>query len=404
MSSDDLSAHASSDHDFYDLLGVTFETSPSDIRRAYRRTALKYHPDKNAGDASAVEKFHLLQIAYDVLSTPSVKALYDNARRARKEKEERHAAYEGRRREMKDDLERRESGFFKRQRDEHDEEEKLERAIRRFAEDGKRRRMEMEDMMSRGELEEQERQDRATDGLVGSPADNSAGNPMGRGGTEVPEIDRTVQVRWMREGPGANLSKEGLQKLFSRFGPIESTLVLKDRKQRAGEREKKKLVARGVVVFASIVGAHAAVEDTKRQGGAEYAIFDSVSWVGDQEPEAIRVRQPATPPMQEASIPSTPVPGLDAARLRKHVGSHDSPVTPALAFQANASANSNNIKRVPSFASFSATPQNSPSFKPSAQSPSLHEITMIRLKNAEKKRLEDQIRREEMEGTAAKAS
>jgi DnaJ homolog subfamily C member 17 len=76
MAKEDLMEHATSTADFYELLGVTFETSESDIRRAYRKTALKYHPDKLGKDFDP-EKFHLLQIANDVLSDPSAKAAYD---------------------------------------------------------------------------------------------------------------------------------------------------------------------------------------------------------------------------------------------------------------------------------------------------------------------------------------
>src|SRR2546423_977090 len=91
MPGDDLMDHATADHaeDFYELLGVTFETNEADIRKAYRKTALKYHPDKNQGKPDLVEKFHLVQIAYDVLSDPAAKAAYDNVRAARKAKAQR---------------------------------------------------------------------------------------------------------------------------------------------------------------------------------------------------------------------------------------------------------------------------------------------------------------------------
>lgn len=141
MPSDDLKTYATSSTDFYALLGITFETSQKDIDRAWRRTALKYHPDKVGADPTAKEKFHLAQIGYDLLSDPSSKAIYDNARTARLQRQRQNELFEGRRRQMKDDLEARERGV-KRSWDEMGmgEEEKLEREIRRLAEDGKRRR------------------------------------------------------------------------------------------------------------------------------------------------------------------------------------------------------------------------------------------------------------------------
>lgn len=154
---DDLKSHAlNSAHDFYDLLGVSPGASESEIRRAYRKTALKYHPDKNAGKPDVIEKFHLLQIAYDVLSDASVKELYDNARQAREEKKARNAAFEGRRKWMKEDLERRESGAMKRKREGVDSEEAFERELRRLAEDGKRRRREREEQLRREAAEAEE--------------------------------------------------------------------------------------------------------------------------------------------------------------------------------------------------------------------------------------------------------
>jgi DnaJ family protein C protein 17 len=70
MSTDDLKAHAASNQDFYALLDLSPSATDSEIRRGYRKTALKYHPDKIANPTPAdIEKFHLLQIANDVLST-----------------------------------------------------------------------------------------------------------------------------------------------------------------------------------------------------------------------------------------------------------------------------------------------------------------------------------------------
>ncbi|OBT46721.1 hypothetical protein VE00_02579 [Pseudogymnoascus sp. WSF 3629] len=149
MPKDDLMEHASSTVDFYALLGVEFESSSSDIRRAYRKTALKYHPDK-LGAAFDPEKFHLLQVANDVLSDPTAKAAYDNARNARLQKVRQEQLFEGRRRQMKEELEAREKGGVragtqvggKRPREDEDE---MGTEIRRLAEEGKRRRREMEE-------------------------------------------------------------------------------------------------------------------------------------------------------------------------------------------------------------------------------------------------------------------
>ena len=63
--------------DYYALLGVQRDAKPEDIRKAYRRLARKYHPDLNPGDKTAEERFKKIQEAYDVLSDPKKRQLYD---------------------------------------------------------------------------------------------------------------------------------------------------------------------------------------------------------------------------------------------------------------------------------------------------------------------------------------
>lgn len=63
--------------DYYEVLGVNKSSSAEEIKKAYRKLALKYHPDRNPGDAEAEEKFKEAAEAYDVLSNPEKKQRYD---------------------------------------------------------------------------------------------------------------------------------------------------------------------------------------------------------------------------------------------------------------------------------------------------------------------------------------
>ena len=72
--------------DYYDVLGISRSADKSTIKRAYRKLAKKYHPDTNAGNAQAEEKFKEATEAYNVLSNPEKKKLYDQFG---------HAAFDG---------------------------------------------------------------------------------------------------------------------------------------------------------------------------------------------------------------------------------------------------------------------------------------------------------------------
>jgi molecular chaperone DnaJ len=63
--------------DYYEVLGVSRTASEQEIKSAYRKLALKYHPDRNPGDKEAEEKFKEIVEAYSVLSDPEKRALYD---------------------------------------------------------------------------------------------------------------------------------------------------------------------------------------------------------------------------------------------------------------------------------------------------------------------------------------
>lgn len=63
--------------DYYEVLGVSKTANADEIKKAYRKLALKYHPDRNPGDKEAEEKFKEAAEAYDVLSDTDKRAKYD---------------------------------------------------------------------------------------------------------------------------------------------------------------------------------------------------------------------------------------------------------------------------------------------------------------------------------------
>ena len=59
-----------SKRDFYEILGINKSSSQDEIKKAYRKVAIKYHPDKNPDNKAAEEKFKEAAEAYEVLSNP----------------------------------------------------------------------------------------------------------------------------------------------------------------------------------------------------------------------------------------------------------------------------------------------------------------------------------------------
>ena len=63
--------------DYYDVLGISRGATPEEIKKAYRRSAVKHHPDKNPDDPQAEKKFKQISEAYEVLSDDRKKQMYD---------------------------------------------------------------------------------------------------------------------------------------------------------------------------------------------------------------------------------------------------------------------------------------------------------------------------------------
>ena len=72
--------------DYYELLGVQRDCDPDGLKRAYRKLAMQYHPDRNPGDSKAETKFKEINEAYEVLKDGDKRAAYDRFG---------HAAFDG---------------------------------------------------------------------------------------------------------------------------------------------------------------------------------------------------------------------------------------------------------------------------------------------------------------------
>src|ERR1700752_1103477 len=68
---------AGTKRDYYEILGVERKADDEEIKRAYRRLAMQYHPDRNVGDKEAEDKFKEAAEAYEILRDPDKRQRYD---------------------------------------------------------------------------------------------------------------------------------------------------------------------------------------------------------------------------------------------------------------------------------------------------------------------------------------
>ncbi|RAR03416.1 DnaJ-domain-containing protein [Stemphylium lycopersici] len=288
-----------------------------------------------------------------------LKGEYDRARTRRREKALQDELLDGRRRKMKDDLERREregkdfmNNLKRKRAEDMNEAERREQEIQRLAEDGKRRRKEAQERMEKRRQEEEEASFMEVE---------KSPEPQAPKTGESSEIDRTVKVRFHREGDTAGWDKDKLATMFAKYGSIDSVVMAKDKKIRPSGEKHRKVIAIGFIIYKRIDHAHAAVVD----GKSDYPALESVSWAGG-EPD---IKSPTNGDAPTA--PTTPISTPKNKSFRTSFGPG------GLGKGAG------------------GTPLGTPKFSFSPKTPSLEEVTMMRLKQAEKKRLEEQIRKKE---------
>ncbi|KAF2863211.1 DnaJ-domain-containing protein [Piedraia hortae CBS 480.64] len=269
MAAEDLKSQAlNPPEDFYELIGVPINASDSDIRRSWRKAALKCHPDKVGNDEVARKRFHRLQVALEILSDAHLRDLHDNARRARSEKKRREDEFDEHRKRLKEDLERRERAGLKRKREEAQAEAEFDMKLREIQNMSRRRKQEYAEKR-RKEAQAQKME---------------ANKPQTQ--TQIPqEADRSIAFQY----PKDSLSQKEVLSLCERFGPI-AEVVVRDKKVKVNGEKKRREYTSVVLEYESIVGAHAAISDIGRlqaEDAATWKLFENVRWADGKEPEYI---------------------------------------------------------------------------------------------------------------------
>lgn len=163
--------------DYYATLGLELGATTTQISKAYKKLALKLHPDRNPNDSLAGQRFHALQQAYDVLSDPEARAAFDALIQARLNRKRKLSTMDAQRRNLKQTLEERENAFKRQRADELDAQRRLAARMARLKEETAAK-------MQQEKLRRQQTQDR-----VAAPSSSSSS-------TSSSDEEVVVKLRW----------------------------------------------------------------------------------------------------------------------------------------------------------------------------------------------------------------
>ena len=248
--------------DYYDFLSIESTATDQEIQRAYRRTNLKYHPDKfkptpETSVEQAAAKLDLLQQILAVLKDPTKRAEYDQVRETKRRNAAAHEKLEANRRRLKVDLDNRERNAamqadgLKRKRSEHEQQVNSAQAA----------------SMRLKQAMEKQREEERTQPSEAAEAQTTIATPA-----EPEQRHRTVKITWVKEGAGLDIDGQALKEMCEKFGPVESAGTIKDKKRRINGQKEKTVLGNGFVVFASLSAAQGAVRTATWDG------IESISW------------------------------------------------------------------------------------------------------------------------------
>jgi len=260
---------------YYVVLEIIPDATEDIIKKAYKITSKRTHPDKNPNDPDAARKFQIVNKAYQILLDPKAKEAFDNVLRARKLRQHRDSVLDSKRKRMKEDLEDRERVCKKQKYDEQAAQRKLKLEIERMKQEGSRRRTEEERKKQSTTTKEEE-----TCNL--SP----------------------IKISWNRTT--SDYSKERLTSIFEMFGEVDYVVV--------GEKSKKK--GSGMVAFKKV---HSAIQAMSQPLGDSNNKLN-LSWAFGQPP-SMYVPSPSSQSLfhKLVNIPSYHPTTLTPVPIEEHI-------------------------------------------------------------------------------------
>ncbi|XP_033163657.1 dnaJ homolog subfamily C member 17 [Drosophila mauritiana] len=211
-----------SDVNLYDLLGISLECDQNEIRKAYRKKALECHPDKNPDNPKAVERFHELSKALEILTDESARAAYDKVLKAKKAAELRTRQLDGKRQKLKLELEEREQAALHKLAKSRpystvtkSDEEVLQEQIERLRREGSRLLEEeqraMQEQFRRNHAEQKKLQQQPV---------------------QFDSAQHRIKMKWKAE-PGQDYTQQELLKYLKKYGDVVALVVNSKRRGRA---------------------------------------------------------------------------------------------------------------------------------------------------------------------------
>jgi DnaJ homolog subfamily C member 17 len=267
--------------DYYALLDISPASTESEIRRAYRKTSLLYHPDKVEPTPANLDKFQLLQTALSILTDPEERPKYDQTREAKLRRQAETAALDSRRRQMVEDLERREeegrlnggtNGLKRKWTEQELDVKRIQAENRKRIEEAMRKKRaealaarEQARKKAEAETTKQSEAEPVPEPEVEVPQDRNDtqrdGKTNSRDKDEVQEdgplASTTVKVRWKKDDAGLAMDREALRSHFD-ANEVETVVLLKDKRQKIGGQ--KIAFGRAFVVFKTDSAARKAIK------------------------------------------------------------------------------------------------------------------------------------------------
>ncbi|KAF7798467.1 hypothetical protein EIP86_009688 [Pleurotus ostreatoroseus] len=352
----------------YELLGVGIESTEPEIKTAYRQRSLKVHPDRNRGNPDAAKKFHELNQAYELLLDPLRRMALDAKMRLKEARKARFAKYDAKRKNLVDELEERERAFKKAKVEKEQKQKAVWRENERIMEEGRVLREQREKDMQKREDEARERE-------------KSELEPPSLG-----TLDTTVRLKYPLSSRPTLTTPESLSNLLSQFGATETSEIVVSLKPLPPKKPKR---GTALVAFKQVGDAFAAV---CASGRAERNLQDiEVSWAEGKEPELIgwlKKMGKLGGPSRPGSNISPPKPTPAAASVSQ-IPSNGTPPE-----QSKSASDSTPFSTFPaSFPDIPDTPSTTAASNVSGLD--YESLTLMRLRQAERERLEREIREQE---------